>query len=211
MIKYRRGYSHLKEEALDRTMWRNRFGGGLGPVVRQNTEWMNELIYTGWRGADWHISNGHRLKCVSRLRATRYIKENMFIIYIYIVHFLHLLIFVLMYDSYTWTSFNFSFKLHLRSVYFLFVQCLTYWISDSCIKSMRSCHIIKQSERWLLLRTVLVNKKTWQISTNIHFGRQGTSRFPDSQVYYLHFYWFLYVIWKQSLFRKSLYCSNRRF
>ena len=27
-LKDRRGYSHLKEEALDRTMWRNRFGGG---------------------------------------------------------------------------------------------------------------------------------------------------------------------------------------
>ena len=37
-LKYRRGYSHLKEEALDRTMWRNRVGGGFGPVVRQNTE-----------------------------------------------------------------------------------------------------------------------------------------------------------------------------
>jgi hypothetical protein len=36
--KERRGYSHLKEEALDRTMWRARFGGGFGPVVRQNTE-----------------------------------------------------------------------------------------------------------------------------------------------------------------------------
>ena len=34
----RRGYSHLKEEALDRTTWRNRFSGGFGPVVRQNTE-----------------------------------------------------------------------------------------------------------------------------------------------------------------------------
>ena len=29
-LKDRRGYSHLKEEALDRTMWRNRFGGGFG-------------------------------------------------------------------------------------------------------------------------------------------------------------------------------------
>ena len=29
-----RGYSHLKEETLDRTMWRNRFGGDSGPVVR---------------------------------------------------------------------------------------------------------------------------------------------------------------------------------
>ena len=37
-VKDRRGYSHLKEEALDRTMWRNRFRGGFGPAVRQNTE-----------------------------------------------------------------------------------------------------------------------------------------------------------------------------
>ena len=37
-LKNRRGYSYLKEEALDRTMWRNRFRGGFGPVVRQNTE-----------------------------------------------------------------------------------------------------------------------------------------------------------------------------
>ena len=41
-LKDRRGYWHLKEEALDRTMWRHRFGGGFGPVVRQNTEWMKE-------------------------------------------------------------------------------------------------------------------------------------------------------------------------
>jgi len=32
-LKDRRGYSHLKEEALDRTVWRNRFGGGFRPVV----------------------------------------------------------------------------------------------------------------------------------------------------------------------------------
>jgi hypothetical protein len=29
----RRGYSHLKEEAVDRIKWRNRFGRGRGPVV----------------------------------------------------------------------------------------------------------------------------------------------------------------------------------
>jgi len=34
-LKERRGYSHLKEEALDRTKWRARFGRGFGPVVRQ--------------------------------------------------------------------------------------------------------------------------------------------------------------------------------
>jgi hypothetical protein len=37
-LKERRGYSHLKEEALDCTMWRARFGRGFGPVVRQTTK-----------------------------------------------------------------------------------------------------------------------------------------------------------------------------
>jgi len=37
-LKDRIGYSYLKEEALDHTMWRNRFGGGFGPVVRQYTD-----------------------------------------------------------------------------------------------------------------------------------------------------------------------------
>jgi hypothetical protein len=37
-LKERRGYSHLKEEALDHTMWRARFGRGFGPVVRQTTK-----------------------------------------------------------------------------------------------------------------------------------------------------------------------------
>jgi hypothetical protein len=37
-LKERRGYCHLKEEALDRTKWRARFGRGFEPVVRQTTE-----------------------------------------------------------------------------------------------------------------------------------------------------------------------------
>ena len=36
-FKERRVYCHLKEETLDRTMWRARFGKGCGPVVRQTT------------------------------------------------------------------------------------------------------------------------------------------------------------------------------
>jgi hypothetical protein len=32
-LKERRGYAHLKEEALDRTVWRARFGRGFGPVL----------------------------------------------------------------------------------------------------------------------------------------------------------------------------------
>jgi hypothetical protein len=37
-LKEGRGYLHLKEEALDRTMWRARFGRGFGPGVRQTTK-----------------------------------------------------------------------------------------------------------------------------------------------------------------------------
>jgi len=37
-LKERRGYSHLKEEALDITMWRAHFGRGFGPVIRQTTK-----------------------------------------------------------------------------------------------------------------------------------------------------------------------------
>ena len=44
-LKERRGYSHLKEEALDRTMWRARFLRSFGPVVRQTNKRMNIYIY----------------------------------------------------------------------------------------------------------------------------------------------------------------------
>jgi len=37
-LKERRGYSQLREEAPDRTMWRARFGRGFGPVVRQTAK-----------------------------------------------------------------------------------------------------------------------------------------------------------------------------
>jgi hypothetical protein len=33
----------LKEKALDRTMWRARFGIGFGPVVRQTTKWKSQV------------------------------------------------------------------------------------------------------------------------------------------------------------------------
>jgi hypothetical protein len=36
--KERRGFSYLKEEALDGTMWTARFGRSFGPVVRQTDE-----------------------------------------------------------------------------------------------------------------------------------------------------------------------------
>jgi len=37
-LKERRGYCHLKEEALDRAVCRAGFGRGFGPVVRQTAK-----------------------------------------------------------------------------------------------------------------------------------------------------------------------------
>jgi hypothetical protein len=41
-LKERRGYCHLKEEALDRIMWRTCFGRDFGSVVRQTAKLMIE-------------------------------------------------------------------------------------------------------------------------------------------------------------------------
>jgi len=39
-LKGKTGYSHLKEEAIDLTMWRAGFGRDFGPVVRQTERLM---------------------------------------------------------------------------------------------------------------------------------------------------------------------------
>jgi hypothetical protein len=44
-LKERRGYSHLKEEALDCTVWRAGFGRGFGPVVRQTAKCMIQCYF----------------------------------------------------------------------------------------------------------------------------------------------------------------------
>ena len=41
-VKKTTGYWKFKEETLDRTVWRIRFGRGYGPVVRQITEWLSK-------------------------------------------------------------------------------------------------------------------------------------------------------------------------
>jgi hypothetical protein len=37
-LKGRRRYSYLKDKALDCSIWKDRFGRGFGPVVRQTTK-----------------------------------------------------------------------------------------------------------------------------------------------------------------------------
>jgi hypothetical protein len=50
-LKEKRQYWKLKEEALDRTLLRTRFGRDYGPVVRETADkWMNEwmIAILGW-------------------------------------------------------------------------------------------------------------------------------------------------------------------
>jgi hypothetical protein len=44
MALRKRGYWNLKEEALDSTLWKTRFGRRYGPVVKQTTE-LKEIRY----------------------------------------------------------------------------------------------------------------------------------------------------------------------
>jgi len=37
-LKERRGYSHFKEDAIDSTIWRARFGRGFGLFVKQTNK-----------------------------------------------------------------------------------------------------------------------------------------------------------------------------
>ena len=64
-FKDRTGYSNLKEEDVDRTMWRNRFGGGFGTVFRQNTEWMDfiKVLYCNFNKHNtlYHTCTHNRL------------------------------------------------------------------------------------------------------------------------------------------------------
>ena len=44
-LRENRGYNHLKEDALDRIMWRVRFGRGFGSVEKQSAKGMNVILY----------------------------------------------------------------------------------------------------------------------------------------------------------------------
>ena len=62
-LKEMRRYTYLKEEAVDRTMWRARFGRGSGPLVRQTTKWMNEW----WQSHKQSLVVLHRLESEARI------------------------------------------------------------------------------------------------------------------------------------------------
>jgi hypothetical protein len=64
-LKEMRGYCHLKEEALDRTMWRAGFGSGFGPVVRQTAKWMNVTLFSAYTANP--IVQSEQMTCLYRV------------------------------------------------------------------------------------------------------------------------------------------------
>jgi hypothetical protein len=75
-IKERRGYCHLKEEALDRTMWRAGFGRGFGPVVRQTAKWMNISGVTTTNSFISEISMLQLTVFINKLRVLKRTRRN---------------------------------------------------------------------------------------------------------------------------------------
>ena len=72
----------MKGEALDRTMWRNRFGGGFGPVVRQNIEWMNEwskFIFCGTY-SEFCYKSLKNIRLLMSVPATKKLRELMLLL-----------------------------------------------------------------------------------------------------------------------------------
>jgi hypothetical protein len=67
-IKKRTEYSHLKEEALDRTMWRAGFVRDFGHVVRQTAKLMNEELPEEL--GDF-VSTGH-LQCLMQIPGSQF-------------------------------------------------------------------------------------------------------------------------------------------
>jgi len=41
ILRGKKRYSKMEQEAVDCTLWRNHFESGYGPVTRQTTQWMN--------------------------------------------------------------------------------------------------------------------------------------------------------------------------
>jgi hypothetical protein len=72
-LKEMRGYCKLKEEALDPTLRRTRFGRGRGPAVRQNTERMTS-VYLGIRRAQVKVGLINLCKGLFSLNARIYYK-----------------------------------------------------------------------------------------------------------------------------------------
>ena len=56
-LKDRRGYCQLKEETLDHTMWRSRFGRGSGPVVWQITDDDDDVFIMSCVSDQYHFSS----------------------------------------------------------------------------------------------------------------------------------------------------------
>jgi hypothetical protein len=57
-LKEGRGYWKLKEEKLDRTVWRTRCGKGYRPVVRRSTKLINDKLQRSSTGEAFDTFRG---------------------------------------------------------------------------------------------------------------------------------------------------------
>jgi len=71
-----RGYWKVKEEALDRILWRTHFGSGYGPVIRQTSWWWwwwrrRRLWWylTIYKGLVQHVKNCASVNPMTEVRA----------------------------------------------------------------------------------------------------------------------------------------------
>ena len=78
-LKDRRGYSHLKEEAVDRNMWRDRFGRGFEPVVRQTAGWWwwcHALTITSWQALQICMTCSSQQLVIFNMRPSPWVTDH---------------------------------------------------------------------------------------------------------------------------------------
>jgi hypothetical protein len=68
----KRGYSKLRVEALDRSVWRSGSGTGYGPVVRWTTKRMNEWTQKVNLDQESWLKLQHFLACVCEARGSNF-------------------------------------------------------------------------------------------------------------------------------------------
>jgi hypothetical protein len=71
-FKERRGYSHVNEEALERTMWRAGIGIGFETVVKQTAKWMQESLESNTRYKQQALFHSCSESIFSRMYISQY-------------------------------------------------------------------------------------------------------------------------------------------
>jgi hypothetical protein len=135
-LKERRRYFHLKEEALDRTMWRACFGRGFRPVIRQTT-WMNE----------WWMN----LKGKVDIRKPGWQQEELMLPAVHVLANIHSLHFVYF--------FNICIILYIDERFF--IKASYQWTTVVIPVVVRVWQFEKQCAKLIIIIIIIINIKDW--------------------------------------------------